>query len=539
MRKPLPTIFPAFALLLLFAQSVFAQVIETMGQTESGAYYTIAVPDGWQASDGLVIWNHGYQGYTQTDPEPNPSLGPLEDFVLEQGYALAASSFSQTGWAVFNSHIDNQQLYEKFVELNAAPDKLFIQGASMGGIVSLRDLEAGLLPQVDGSLLMCGALSGSDNWYNAFDLRMIYEAVCDQVSGAGLPTTNWYEQPLSVSGEADFLDSLSRCVGIFPEQVMSPNLADAIRSSSQTERLAQILQISGIKKEFLLLDLGYAVFEIPNLVNHPGQLNGERPFDNTGIDYGDEEINLLVERSAALPSSRDLLLDNFTPTGNIGSSKIVSIHTSQDGLVKPENQQVLSGLVSSNQLTTAVVAESDPSHCSFTDGEGLAAWNSLRDWVDGEQQPGAADLQQRCLNNSQDSELCRFDPDFQLSDSLLEFSRSATAASIGSNTFDPAAGMVAIESLRQPEDGASYRVSLLPPLEDSSLFTIGEISSSPGLSSWQHSATFFPEESLLYVPDMQILPVTAESESYRVYMRYTSENGVEGLQLLEYESARP
>ena len=216
MKRLSQAILPAFSFALLCAQVAFAQVTETMGQTESGAYYTIAVPDGWQTDDGLVIWNHGYQGYTQTDPEPNPSLGPLEDFVLEQGYALAASSFSQTGWAVFSSHIDNHQLYQKFVELNGTPAKLFIQGASMGGIVSLRDLEAGLLPQVDGSLLMCGAVSGSDNWYNAFDLRMIYEAVCDQVSGARLPASNWYEQPLSGSGEVDFLDSLSKCVGIFP-----------------------------------------------------------------------------------------------------------------------------------------------------------------------------------------------------------------------------------------------------------------------------------------------------------------------------------
>ncbi len=532
-------LFAGISVCLLSMPAAFAQVTESQGQTASGAYYTIAVPDVWQASDGLVIWNHGYQGYTQTEPEPNPSLGPLEDFVLEQGFALAASSFSQTGWAVFSSHIDNHQLYQKFVELHGTPEKLFIQGASMGGIVSLRDLEAGLLPKVDGSFLMCGAVGGSSNWYNAFDLRMIYEAVCDQVSGASLPTSNWHEQPSALSGELEFFDSLAQCVGIYPEELLSPTLADSIRSSAESERLNQILELSGVGKEFLLLDLGYAVFEIPNLLNHPGKLNGSRPFDNTGIDYGDEEINLLIQRSAALPSSRDLLLDNYTPSGNIGATKIVSIHTSRDGLVKVENQQALAQLLVSSQLTTAVVAEAEPSHCSFTDEEGLAAWNKLRGWVAGEAQPVAADLQQECLDNSSDAERCRFDGNFDIGDTLLAFPRTEAAAVLGSNSFDAATGIVTIESLRQPGDGLNYSVSLLPPAEESSLFTIGEIEASQLPSSWQHQAVFFPDESILYVPGMQIAPVEPNSESYNVYMRYGSENGVEGLQLLEYELSQP
>jgi len=70
----------------------------------------------------------------------------------------------------------------------------------MGGIVSLRDLEAHLIPDVSGSLLIRGAVGGTDNWYNAFDLRMIYEATYSQVSGGNLLTNNWYEIPTLLSG---------------------------------------------------------------------------------------------------------------------------------------------------------------------------------------------------------------------------------------------------------------------------------------------------------------------------------------------------
>jgi uncharacterized membrane protein len=147
-------------LVIFSGQITYAQVTKTQGQTESGAFNTIALPDGRQARDGLDIWNHCH---TQKDPKPNPSLRLLESIVLGQGFALAASSFNQTGWAVFSSHIDNQQLYEKFVEIYQTPEKFYIQGTSMGGIVSLRDLEADLIPNLSGALLMSGAVGGADN----------------------------------------------------------------------------------------------------------------------------------------------------------------------------------------------------------------------------------------------------------------------------------------------------------------------------------------------------------------------------------------
>jgi hypothetical protein len=71
---------------------------------------------------------------------------------------------------------------------------------------------------------MCGAVGGADDGYNAFDLRIIYEATCSRVSGGSLPTNNWYEIPSLLSGELKFLDSLSNCVGVFPDQLISPLL---------------------------------------------------------------------------------------------------------------------------------------------------------------------------------------------------------------------------------------------------------------------------------------------------------------------------
>jgi len=513
-------------------------VSEFQGQTQSGAYYTIALPDGWQSQDGLVIWNHGYQGYTQTQPEPNPSLGPLEDYVLEQGYAMAASSYSQTGWAVFNSHIDNQQLYEKFVELAGTPEKIILQGGSMGGVVSMRDLESGLIPEVDGAFLLCGAVAGAENWYNAFDLRMIYEAVCADVSGAELPTNSWFEQPGLVQGEIEFLDSLERCTGLISSEEVGPGgvLGALLRSSEQNERLNTILSVSQTDIEFLLLDLGYAVFEIPNLVNHSNKLNGLLPFDNSAIDYGDEDLNQKIQRSVALPSSRQKFLENYTPSGNIGSTKIVSIHTSKDGLVTAGNQRILHNLISANQLSTAIVVEEEPSHCGFSDAEGLAAWNSLRGWLENNTQPSAADIQANCQAGNSDAQQCRFDPNFAIPESVAVFPRANPAAILGNNTYDSADATISIEALKLAGQSGNYNLELLQSTGKETQFHLGNVEPSATLNSWQHQSLFIPEQLLLYVPGVRIFPSAESDPQFNLFMRYSSDAGQDKLDLLEFEA---
>ncbi|MEO1087649.1 MAG: hypothetical protein AAFY88_25725, partial [Acidobacteriota bacterium] len=85
--------------LLLIATPLWAQTTVN-GQTETGAFYTFIVPDGWQPANGLVIWNHGFD---LNPVSANPDLGPLRDLHLSQGYAVAASSYSQIGWALFQT----------------------------------------------------------------------------------------------------------------------------------------------------------------------------------------------------------------------------------------------------------------------------------------------------------------------------------------------------------------------------------------------------------------------------------------------------
>jgi hypothetical protein len=70
-------------------------------------------------------------------------------------------------------------------------------------------------------------------------------------------------------------------------------------------------------------------------------------------------------------------------------------------------------------LTVGIVVEDVPSHCDFTQGEVVAAWELLRGWVAGLPQPTAADIQQTCeglVAGGLATGPCRIDPEFMLPD---------------------------------------------------------------------------------------------------------------------------
>jgi hypothetical protein len=393
-----------FALLLLLATSAGAQT-ELTGNTSGGAFYTILVPDGWEPADGLVIWNHGFS----LDPiGPVSDLGPLAAVQLSEGYAVAASSYSLTGWALFETINDNKEMVEAFESAFGVPEQIFLFGASLGGIVTAQGIEVGDLGNVVGALPICGAVAGSRVWDGGFDLRQIYDSVCDGVPGGsmleipGLP----YLPPPGFDFTAMAL-AIEVCTGL------SQDPAD--RSVEQAAALDTILSVSQLPENFLLTDMGFAVFGLADLLYDPRKLGGSIPFDNVNVDYGDATVNATIDRVEANPVARQMLFDNYTPTGLVGDTKIVSLHTDQDGLVIVENESSYADVVPPGNLTVGIVVEDVPSHCDFTPAEVLAGWESLRAWVAGAPKPSAQDLQNTCLGLVA-GELapgpCRIDPDF-------------------------------------------------------------------------------------------------------------------------------
>ena len=377
---------------------------ELSGQTSGGAYYKIMVPANWTPADGLVIWNHGF---SLSPIAPDPDLGPLVDVQLAEGYAVAASSYSLTGWAVFETHRDNQEMVQAFENQYGTPDQVLIYGASLGGIVTARDVEAGLIPNVVGAMPICGALGGSRIWDGGVDLRLLYDQICENVPGAAIPGgANGLSFPPDPN--FDLAAALDACFGVA-----------GVPDADQAQRLGTLLAITGLPVEFLGTDMGFVTFGLADLTYDPRKLGGGMAFDNSQVTYGDPAVDAGIARIQSDPVSRQRMVDNYTPSGKVGDVKIVSIHTDKDGLVIVENQSQYASVVPAQNLTTGILVEDTPSHCDFNSAETVAAWESLRGWVAGLPQPSVQDLQDTCnalVGGGLATGPCRYDPGFVIPD---------------------------------------------------------------------------------------------------------------------------
>lgn len=391
------------ALVLCLPLSVLADT-ELSGNTAGGAFYKIRVPDDWNGD--LAIWNHGF---SLSSIGPVTDLGPLVDVHLLQGYAVAASSFRMPGWALFKSHQDIKLMVDIFNSEVGVPNRIFIYGASLGGAVTAAALERVDLGNVAGALTMCGAVAGSRNWDAALDIRLIYDAVCANIPDATIPGGAKGLPKNSAITEEEVEAAVDACTGIKKKR--------AKRSKKQKKNLKKILDLTGIPQSFLLTDMWYVTFGMRDLVHDRRKLRSKLGTGNANVVYGDPSIDSSISRETPRKKTARKLRKNFTPKGKIGDTKIVSIHTDKDGLVIVENESEYAAVVPPEQLTIGIVVEETPSHCSFSPAEVVAAWESLRAWVDGTPQPTVADLQNSCgvwalLFGGP----CRFDPTFEIPD---------------------------------------------------------------------------------------------------------------------------
>ena len=389
----------------LFTTNANAQTVLD-GQSDGGAYFRIIAPDNWNGD--LVIWNHGF---SLGPIGPVTDLGPLVDVQLAQGYAVAASSYQQRGWAVFKTKNDLQNLVGAFKANFGKPNNVLLTGASLGGIVTVAGVEKANLGNVAGAFTFCGANAGSRNWDAALDIRLIYDAVCDDVPGASLPGGARGLPADSTLTNIELALAVNSCTGLL--------VPPAFRTPDQSANLAEFLEVSQIPENFLLTTMGYATFAMADLVHDNRKLNGKVGTNNIGVDYGDEAINDAIARVSAHEGAAKRLAKNYTPNGDVGSTKHVALHTDKDGLVIVENQSEYASVAPASKYTVAVAIENSPTHCGHTPAEVVAGWEALRGWVAGAPQPSAADIQGTCQLVAQNplfSGPCRFDPAFVIPD---------------------------------------------------------------------------------------------------------------------------
>jgi hypothetical protein len=121
----------------------YTEYVGTLG----GANYVIRIPnENWNGM--LVVGCHGYMAFNWNPdaqfamdklPQPPPPYGGLKlPFALvAEGYAYAASSYGQGGFAIKEAMIRTHQLTQYVIGKFGVTGKVFIVGHSMGGLIGL------------------------------------------------------------------------------------------------------------------------------------------------------------------------------------------------------------------------------------------------------------------------------------------------------------------------------------------------------------------------------------------------------------------
>ncbi len=433
------------AFLLLVASSAEAAT-EIRGQTASGAYYIAQIPDGWRAGDGLVVYNHGFDADL---PDNEPSLGPipLRQRMLADGYAIAASSFSQRGWALFAAQRDNRELVAAFATRVGAPGRLLAVGGSMGGLVALQLAEqSDLGAPVAGVYSICAPLAGSRVWHQAMDIRLAYDAVCDNVTGGELPSGDSALPYILKADDIDDFDTLDgaelalrigKCTGY--------GLSSFLQTSGMRDRYSRLRVATGVDDDFFLENMFYATWGLSEMYRSGAKLGGRAAIGNNIVIYPESSVQQNVRRVVADPFAALDLWRAFTPTGQGVTAKVLTTHTTRDGLVVPANARALEGKLPNTQWSQAFVVETQPSHCGYSNAELLGGWSALTRWVAGAPRPDTAAVRAECSrerNANASLGECRYAPFAAPSLDTALKPRNETRGAIDSRLsglwFDPA-----------------------------------------------------------------------------------------------------
>lgn len=330
----------------------------------------MATPTNWNGS--LVLYAHGY---TETElPVALPAEGEeLINFLTAQGFAVAYSSFSENGWVIKEGAQQTKQLLGLFKSKFGIPQKIYISGASMGGLIAIKLIEDH--PEFfDGALTLCPVSGGTRALYDYFaNTRVLFD----------------YFYPDVLPGNAGDAPSDPASVNTIGLLAVAAMLNDPVGAFS----IANVTQtpVPFADAQELFESLTFAVAS--NAASYDGffsRLHNMPYFDNQDTVYTGllppfllTDINTNVDRFSASPSALNYMEKHFQPTGKL-PIPMISLFTSRDPWVPGFNQAMYSDLVNTAGHGDLLVQRSIEryGHCVFTPEEIATAFFDIFAWVE-------------------------------------------------------------------------------------------------------------------------------------------------------------
>jgi len=368
---------------------------EVVGLDTTGAQYALFLPYNWNGD--LVVYAHGF--FDPASPVALPDAAPvdvapwvveLRERLLQAGYAVAYSSFSENGWAVDNGAQRTRELRPLFTHYFYKPDRTFVIGRSLGSLITMLLVEKyavetttslsllGLITistserVLDGALALCGPVGGGRTQTDYVgNTRVLFDFFYPGVIPGDV---------LHVPAE-DYSSTSPQVQAIVGAILTNPQAAVALASVDQIE-----LPWTSFPEliNSIVRVLGYNVLGTNDLLQRTG---GASPFENrnvayTGLGAYDAVVNAGVGRFAGSKQAFDYLKAFYQPKGKL-QTPVLTLHTTLDPDVPFSHEQRLADIVKSAGYSSRLVQQSYNryGHCNVSPTEAASAFLRLADWV--------------------------------------------------------------------------------------------------------------------------------------------------------------
>lgn len=345
------------------------------------AAYRIEVPENWNGE--LVLFAHGFAGFGTEVAVQNPPRA-LREFLVANGFAWAASSYSENGYVPGIGADDTLALKRHFEAEVGRPARTYLVGASMGGNVVALALEhhAG---EYDGALALCGALGGIEQ----IDYLVSWVALAEYLSGLSFPIGEPGADLTSI-----FLTRLPARLGTpqAPTQA-GRQFASAIKHLTGGPRP---FFAEGFAEQYLV-NFGLAMVDPERrlLVTRAATNQDHVYAIDPGLDITAEQLNAGVRRFAPDPAARnaDAHPDAVPTTGRI-TAPLLTLHNTGDLFVPISLEQSYLKKVRAAGRQDLLVQRAIRAggHCQFSQQELTTAFSDLVRWVREGVRPAGDDL---------------------------------------------------------------------------------------------------------------------------------------------------
>jgi len=348
----------------------------------NNAGYRIEVPANWNGE--LVLYAHGYRGQGLELTVSNPRI---RGWLVDHGYAWAATSYSTNGYDVRQGVKDTHALGERFNGLVGRPLRTYITGHSMGGHITGVAIEQ--YPNAyAGAMPMCGVMGDNELFDYFLDFNLVAQAL------AGVPA----QFPFPADYQTAVVPAVKAALGPVYPYVLN----------AEGAKLAGVLQnISGGPRPGFATSFaawGNFLFTVGVTGGDIGVAPGNVQ-DNSDTVYqidtdpalsADElALNAAVLRVAQDPQGRHPNgIANIPRISGRLPIPVISLHTIGDLFVPFSMEQLYARKVAAENSSHRLVSRAyrDHNHCGFAEQEEEMAFAALVNWVTMGVKPAGDDI---------------------------------------------------------------------------------------------------------------------------------------------------